>query len=154
MNGRRIGSQLKSNGATVVAGSRNGLFLRSAIADCVQKSERIPSQTLKHYQIFKGLSPQGLAEWRSEMPAGELVAGTRFQIPLEGLRLFERLKGDIGLEFPGRILRRSLASVPAIMRGKAPLQVRGRSDIPLLRVVETAKDIGVVHKGSIAENRW
>ena len=31
--------------------NRLSVRLRSAIADCVQKSERIPSQTLKHYLI-------------------------------------------------------------------------------------------------------
>ena len=86
------------------------------------------------------------------MATGKFVPGSRFEIDLKCMRLFERLKGDISFKLPGRILSRSLASVPAIMRGKATLQVRGRTDIALIGMANGTEDVGVVHKMSIAQN--
>ena len=67
------------------------------------------------------------------------------QILLESMSLVQCRKSNICLKRPGRILGRRKTPIPRVMVAKPPLQIRGRSDITLLRIVYRSKNVCVEH---------
>ena len=79
------------------------------------------------------------------MTAGEFMPRAGLQILLESMSLVQCRKSNICLKRPGRILGRRKTPIPRVMVAKPPLQIRGRSDITLLRIVYRSKNVCVEH---------
>ena len=80
-----------------------------------------------------------------KMTAGEFMPRAGLQILLESMSLVQCRKSNICLKRPGRILGRRKTPIPRVMVAKPPLQIRGRSDITLLRIVYRSKNVCVEH---------
>ena len=79
-----------------------------------------------------------------KVAVGKFVAGTAFQVTLEMLRLLKRFKRDVDFQLPRRKLR-GVITAAGIVFGDALFQVRGVSNVAILRMADAFNNVGVTH---------
>ncbi len=79
-----------------------------------------------------------------KVAVGKFVAGTAFQVTLEMLRLLKRFKRDVDFQLPRRKLR-GVITTAGIVFGDALFQVRGVSNVAILRMADAFNNVGVIH---------
>ena len=78
------------------------------------------------------------------MAFGEDVTGTAFQISLEMLRLFNRLKRDIQSDLPRPELG-CVWTLPSVVNHESLLEICGMTDVTLVGMAQALDHVGVEH---------
>jgi hypothetical protein len=82
------------------------------------------------------------------MTTGKCMTGTTFQVTLEVLRLCKSFERNIYFQLPWHKLRGVIASA-RIVFGNALFQVRGVSNVAMLRTTNAFNDVRVKHNARL-----
>ena len=85
---------------------------------------------------------------RPKMTIGKCMTGTAFEVTLETLRLLKRFKCNIDFQLPRCKLGRVNTSAGIVFK-QTLLQVRGVSNIAMLRTAKAFNDVGVKHHAKL-----